>query len=270
MAAAEQLDDLYEGIRSGDLEVRLASSPDDIDALQALRYRVFYSEMGAVPDHQMRQLERDFDQFDPVCDHLMVTDSSRVASSAAVVGTYRLSRRANAKKSGGFYTAGEYDISAIIQQRGEVLELGRSCVAADYRNGHTMALLWRGIAAYVFNYDVAWMFGCASLNGVDIKKLALPLSYLHHYHMAPLKIRPRALTERYNSMDQVPQSKIERRSARSLLPPLVKGYLRVGCFVGDGAVLDFQFQTTDVCIIVKTDGVAEKYRQHYEHGRHSA
>jgi len=270
MAAAEQLDDLYQGIRSGDLEVRLASSPDDIDAVQALRYKVFYKEMGAVPDQGMRQQERDFDQFDPACDHLIVTDSSCAGSGGSVVGTYRLSRRRNATKTGGFYTSGEYDISAILEQRGEVLELGRSCVAADYRNGHTMALLWRGVAAYVFNYDVAWMFGCASLNGVDINKLALPLSYLHHYHMAPSAIRPRALAERYNAMDKVPRSKIEKRMARALLPPLVKGYLRVGCFVGDGAVIDFQFQTIDVCIVIKTDGVAEKYRQHYEHGRHSA
>lgn len=270
MATAEQLDDLYDGIRSGDLEVRLASSQDEINALQALRYRVFYNEMGAVPDQEMRQLERDFDQFDPVCDHLIVTDSSGLGSGGPVVGTYRLSRRENAEKSGGFYTAGEYDISALLGQQGEVLELGRSCVAADYRNGHTMGLLWRGVAAYVFHYNVAWMFGCASLNGVDIKKLALPLSYLHHYHIAPLAIRPRALEERYNSMDQVPYAKIEKRIARALLPPLIKGYLRVGCFVGDGAVIDSQFQTTDVCIVVKTDRVAEKYRQHYEHGRHSA
>jgi putative hemolysin len=264
MAAAEQLDDLYSGIRSGDLEVRLAASPDEIDASQALRYRVFYDEMGAIPNQEMLKRQRDFDEFDVACDHLMVTDSSRTGLYRSVVGTYRLSRRKNARKAGGFYTASEYDISTIVSQKGELLELGRSCVAAGYRNGHTMSLLWRGIAAYVFSHDVAWMFGCASLQGVNLAKLSLPLSYLHHYHLAPEEIRPCALDGRHVSMGEVPKERIEKRLARALLPPLIKGYLRVGCFVGDGAVIDQQFQTTDVCIVVKTDSVSEKYRQHYE------
>jgi len=269
MATAEQLDDLYSGIRSGDLEVRLASSPDEIDASQALRYRVFYNEMDAVPSQEMLRRQRDFDEFDAACDHLMVTDSSRSGLYESVVGTYRLSRRKNARMAGGFYTASEYDISTILSQKGELLELGRSCVAAGYRNGHTMALLWRGVAAYVFSHDVAWMFGCASLKGVNLAKLALPLSYLHHYHLAPKEVRPRALAVRHVPMNQVPKDRIEKKLARALLPPLIKGYLRVGCYVGEGAVVDEQFQTTDVCIVVKTDSVSEKYRQHYENGRHT-
>ena len=269
MATAEQLDDLYVGIQSGDLEVRLASNSEEIDASQALRYRVFYDEMGAVPSKEMLGFKRDFDDFDMTCDHLLVIDNSRTGIYDSVVGTYRLSRRENAARAGGFYTAQEYDISAILARHGELLELGRSCVAEGYRNGHTMTLLWRGIAAYVFNYDVAWMFGCASLKGVNLEKLALPLSYLHHHHMAPAEIRPRAVEELHVSMDLIPEAEIEKRLARAVLPPLIKGYLRVGCFVGDGAVIDRQFQTTDVCVIIKTDRVSEKYRQHYENSRQS-
>ena len=188
----------------------------------------------------------------------------------SVVGTYRLSRRANAARSGGFYTAKEYDISDILAQEGELLELGRSCVAKDYRSGHTMALLWRGIAAYVFSHDIAWIFGCASLRGTEPEKLALPLSYLHHFHLAPEGLRPRALDTLHTSMDRIPMEQIEKRLARELLPPLIKGYLRVGCFVGHGAVVDSQFQTTDVCVVLKTDRVSEKYRQHYENNRRAA
>ena len=77
--------------------------------------------------------------------------------------------------------------------RGEILELGRSCVDAAYRNRPAMQLLWRGIAAYVFHYDIALMFGCASLPGTDPDALAVPLSYLHHHHLAPRRLRPRAL-----------------------------------------------------------------------------
>ena len=152
-------------------------------------------------------------------------------------------------------------------QNGELLELGRSCVATGYRNGHTMALLWRGLAAYVFQHDISWLFGCASLKGVNLQKLILPLSYLYHYHTAPEEIRPRALEQHFVSMGQIPKERIEKRLARELLPPLIKGYLRVGCFVGDGAVVDKQFQTTDVCIILNTNRVADKYRQHYANNR---
>lgn len=267
MATAEQLDDLNCGIRSGDLEVRLASSANEIDASQALRYRVFYDEMDAIPSQEMAARRRDFDNFDSACDHLLVIDSSRVGFYESVVGTYRLSRRATAISAGGFYTASEYDISDIIAQKGELLELGRSCVAKDYRTGHTMALLWRGIAAYVFSHDIAWIFGCASLSGTNPDELALPLSYLHHFHLAPEGLRPRALRHLRTPMDRISKDQIEKRLARELLPPLIKGYLRVGCFVGDGAVVDHQFQTTDVCVVVKTERVTGKYRQHYEGNR---
>ncbi len=269
MATAEQLDDLNIGIQSGDLEVRLASSNEEIDASQALRYKIFYEEMAAIPSTEMSELRRDFDKFDRACDHLMVIDNCRNGLYESVVGTYRLSRRVNAERSGGFYTANEYDISDIVAQKGEILELGRSCVAKQYRSGHTMALLWRGIAAYVFSHDIAWMFGCASLRGTEPDQLALPLSYLHHFHLAPEGLRPRALDDLCVSMDLMPKEDIEKRLARELLPPLIKGYLRVGCFVGDGAVVDSQFQTTDVCVVLKTDRVTGKYRQHYEGNRRS-
>ncbi len=246
---------------SGSLQVRLAESIADIDAAQALRYRVFYNEMGARPTPQMARIGRDVDEFDACCDHLLVIDHAR---HGAVVGTYRLILRNVAALHGGFYTAGEYDITRVEQYRGGILELGRSCVDVSARNRPTMQLLWRGIAAYVFANEISLMFGCASLPGVDPDALALPLSYLHHHHLAPPALRVRALPHRYVEMQRLERGSYDAARALAELPPLIKGYLRLGGFVGDGAVIDHQFNTTDVCILVRTDLVTEKYYRHYE------
>src|SRR5438067_9386414 len=251
-------------ISSGPLQVRLAESARDIDAAQALRYRIFYEKLGARPLAGMEQDRRDRDQFDEICDHLLVLDHSRGAGIDAVVGTYRLIRRDAAARLGAFYSAAEYDIAPLIAYPGEILELGRSCVDAGYRARPVMQLLWSGIAAYVFHYEIALMFGCASLPGTDPAALAVPLSYLYHHHLAPPALRARALPERYVDMRRLEPGAIDPARTLAALPPLIKGYLRLGGFVGDGAVIDEQFNTTDVCIVVKTDLVAEKYSRHYE------
>ena len=247
---------------SGPLRVRLATSGDDIDAAQALRYRIFYEGLGAQPLSEMLRRRRDMDRFDDDCDHLLVLDQS--CGGGLVVGTYRLLRRQAAARLGGFYSADEYDLALLLAQPGEILELGRSCVDPTYRHRPVMQLLWSGIAAYVFHHDIALMFGCASLRGTDPDALAAPLSYLHYYHLAPPSLRPRALTERYVDMRRRTIAECDPGLALAALPPLIKGYLRLGGFVGDGAVIDEQFNTTDVCIIVKTDRVTEKYSRHYE------
>lgn len=266
-------DDGIGAVRAGNLEVRLAGSADEIDAAQALRYRVFYEEMAAVPSQETARARRDRDAFDAYCDHLLVIDRSRGEGAGGVVGTYRLLRRSAAARHGGFYTATEFDIGPLLAWPGEILELGRSCVDAAYRTRPTMQLLWRGIASYVFQHDVTLMFGCASLPGTDPAALAVPLSYLHHYHLAPAPLRARALPERYVSMNLLPVgavdpaaavAQMDARAAVAALPPLIKGYLRLGGLVGDGAVIDTQFNTTDVCIIVVTDRVTDKYFNHYQ------
>ncbi len=245
------------------LEVRLATSLAEVEAAQRLRYRVFYDEMGARPTPEMAAASRDFDEFDALCDHLLVIDRNHADESLGVVGTYRLHRR-ESEKFRRFYSAGEYDIGKISAFPGRVLELGRSCVDGAYRTKMTMQMLWRGIAGYVRTHNIDLMFGCASLPGTDPKALALPLSYLYHHHLAPEDIRPRALPELYTEMNLLPASAINARRALVALPPLIKGYLRLGGFVGDGAVIDWQFNTTDVCVIVKTDLVTDKYFRHYD------
>ena len=251
-------------LRSGHLEARLATSPAEIEAAQLLRWRVFYDEMGAKPTAEMAAAGRDFDDFDAICDHLLVLDTSAGPGVEQVVGTYRLTRRAQAEAFGRYYTAGEYDIAKIVAMPGNILELGRSCVDAAYRNTLTMQLLWRAIAHYVNVHGVDLMFGCASLPGTDPQALALPLAYLAHFHMAPEALRPVALPDRYTEMRLLPPERIDQKRALVALPPLIKGYLRLGGFFGDGAVIDHQFNTTDVCVIVKSDQVRGKYQRHYE------
>jgi putative hemolysin len=144
------------------------------------------------------------------------------------------------------------------------MELGRSCVHPDYRGRAAMQLLWRGIAAYVFLHRIDLMFGCASLPGTDPDAVAAELTYLHAYHLAPPEVRPRALPHRYVDMRRLDPATLDPRRVLARLPPLVKGYLRLGGFVGDGAVIDAQFNTIDVAVVVKTDLVAKKYSRHYE------
>jgi len=251
---------------AGDFEVRLASSEAEIDAAQALRYRVFYEEMGARPTDAMAARQRDFDTFDDICDHLLVLDRRRGEGPDGIVGTYRLTRRAAAARHGGFYSAAEYDVRPMIEYPGEVLELGRSCIDKTARNTATMQMLWRGIALYSFHYNIKIMFGCASLPGADPAPHAQSLSYLYHHHLAPPEVRARALDERYVKMDGLARDAYDPRRAMARVPPLIKGYLRLGGFVGDGAVIDQQFNTVDVFIVVKTDLVTEKYIRHYERG----
>ncbi len=251
-----------EPIAAGTLEVILAQAEADVHASQALRYRVFVNEIGATPNAENKRLERDMDEFDAVCDHLLVVEH-QPHGGYKVVGTYRLLRRAPMERIGRFYTASEFDIGPMLHFNGEVLELGRSCVDPAYRNRSVMQLLWRGIAAYVEQCRIDIMFGCGSLYGADAKKHAATLSYLHHTHLAPEALRIRALPERYVPMAALPIEQVDVKRTFVGLPPLIKGYLRLGGFVGDGAVLDPEYNTTDVAIIVKTLNVTGKYVERY-------
>jgi putative hemolysin len=214
----------------------------------------------------MSQLRRDFDSFDDYCDHLLVIDRSLPVGPRRVVGTYRLLRRAMAEKRGQFYSVDEYDIRNILAFDGEILELGRSCIEMAYRQRSILQLMWRGIADYVMYHEIGLMFGCASLAGIDPTAHGLALSYLHHHHLAPANLRPRALPARYVTMNMMPREQIDARAALGQLPPLIKGYLRLGGFVGDGAVIDPQFHTIDVSVVVVTDRVTGKYYRHYTRG----
>lgn len=249
--------------RVGDLQIRLAESESEIAAAQELRYRVFYEQMSARPTAAMAAARRDFDSFDAYCDHLIVIDRKKGIGAGGIVATYRLLRREAAMRRGQFYSIDEYDISPIVAFDGEILELGRSCVDPDYRTKAAMQMLWKGITDYIMHYKIGIMFGCGSLPGTDPAQHAVPLSYLYHRHLAPPEFRPRAVASRYVSMNLLPIETIDEKRTLVGLPPLIKGYLRLGGFVGDGAVVDQQFGTTDISIIVVTDRVTGKYIKHY-------
>lgn len=263
MAVLDLNRDRLVDVRVGDLRLRLAETEAEVEAAQSLRYRIFYESMAARPTPEMAAVRRDFDSFDDYCDHLLVFDTRRGDGPEAVIGTYRVMRRPAAAERGQFYSADEFDISNLLAYPGEILELGRSCIDAAYRTGTTMQLLWRGIAEYGLAYRIELMFGCASLPGIDPDRLAVPLTYLYHHHLAPPALRPWAVPERYVAMNRMPQESIVPRRALQMLPPLIKGYLRLGGFVGEGAVIDREFGTTDVCIVVKTELVTDRYYRHY-------
>lgn len=251
-------------LRVNNLEIRLAETEREIAMSQALRYQVFYKEMNAKPCPRVQQMELDFDPYDEFCDHLIVIDRERgSAANPCVVGTYRLLKGEIADEHAGFYSEGEFNLHALLRRSPQVLELGRSCINADYRSRGTMQLLWRGIAEYVFKNSIKYLFGCASIPGTDPAAIRLPLAYLYHHHLAPKHIRTHALDQRYVDMNAMPIDTIDTKQALRELPPLIKGYLRLGGVVGDGAVIDYDFNTIDVNMIVETANVTEKYLSHY-------
>ncbi|HVV60197.1 MAG TPA: GNAT family N-acyltransferase [Pseudolabrys sp.] len=262
--------------RLASLEVRLAQTAAEVRQAQKLRYRVFYQEGSAIPDPGRLFARRDIDGFDAICDHLLVLDHAESARyprrRPTVVGTYRLLRQQMAEDYGGFYTAGEFDIGSLIARYPHLnfLELGRSCVLAPYRNKRTVELLWYGIHGYVLQHNIDVMIGCASLEGTDPKQLSLQLSFLHHYARAPEAWRARALPSRYVEMNRMSKEAIDPKAALRALPPLVKGYLRLGAFIGDGAVVDHEFGTTDVLIVLPMSAIKARYFQHFDLSRRAA
>jgi putative hemolysin len=250
----------------GSLEVRIAETEYEIEAAQQLRYRVFYEEMSAIPTPEMRRERRDFDRYDEFCDHMLVIDRDvrDGRGEPAVVGTYRLLRGEVAARHGGYYTSSEYDLAPMLKANApstRYLELGRSCVLKSYRaKAVTMQLLWRGIVMYLDRYAIDVMFGCGSLPGTDPEALKLQLSYLHHFHAAPKDQRVAARPELYVSMNRMAKEDIDPREALRKLPPLVKGYVRAGSFIGDGAVIDKQFGTTDVLIYFPVAHIDPRWR----------
>ena len=254
---------------SGALEVRLAETDHEVEQAQRLRFKVFYEEMSAIPSPQMRETRRDFDKYDDVCDHLLVVDRDAHDEDGQplVVGTYRLTRRKDADKVGGFYTASEYDLTAMLKglpADTKYLELGRSCILKSYRaRPGTMQLLWKGLMAYVARFDIDLMFGCASLPGIDVSEMALPLAYLHHFHPMPEHLRVKAQPELFEDMNRMPKDAIDEREGIRSLPAMLKGYVRAGCCIGEGAVVDRQFSTTDVFIYFPVSGLDPRYKSRF-------
>jgi putative hemolysin len=252
--------------RIGTLETRLTQSRQEIEAAQRIRYRVFVEEMGAeLPAEAMRAC-RDFDAFDDICDHLIVLDTAIDGDSCdQIVATYRLLRQEVAEKHSGFYSAGEFDIAPLLARHPakRFMELGRSCVLPHYRTKRTVELLWQGNWAYALKHGLDVMFGCASFPGRVPELHALALSFLHHNATARSDWSVKAAEGRALNMDLMPVEAINARQALAAMPPLIKGYLRLGAMVGEGAVVDLPFGTTDVLIVLPMESISSRYINYY-------
>lgn len=249
--------------------VKLAETEAERLGAQRLRYRVFVEEMGARATPEQHAARREWDAFDPHFDHLVLIDEAPDVEDPLdrVVGVYRLMRRAAAREGIGFYGASEYDLGPIEASARESVELGRSCVASGHRGGPALHLLWSGLADYVLTRDIEILFGVASFPGTDPAPLAEPLAWLHHNHLAPPELRMRARPEHFLAMDALPAEAIDAGRALRAIPPLIKAYLRLGGFVGEGAFIDLGFNTIDVCLVMDTGRMQARHRAFYERNR---
>jgi putative hemolysin len=246
-------------VNAANFEVRLARTASELRAAQRLRYDVFVTELGArgaLVDHD-QQLEKD--SYDAFVDHLILL----CKRTNQVVGVYRLLRANAAEKAGGFYSENEYDLTLLKQSGRQILELGRSCLHRDYRGGAAMHYLWSGLASYVAQHRIEILFGVASFHGTDISALAHPLSLLHQNHLAAPELRVKARKDAYQNMNIVPAKDLDRRNAMVQVPSLIKAYLRLGGCVGDGAFIDHDFNTTDVCLIMDTTKLSDRQARIY-------
>lgn len=250
----------------GTLQTRLARSRAEIRAAQALRYEVFVNEMGARPSAANRLLKRDKDYFDRYCDHLLVIDTQE--GQDRIVGTYRMMRQIQAQEAGGFYSQSEYDLSPLLSHHHDarLLELGRSCILPAYRTKRTMELLWHGTWAHAVAHKIDIMFGCASFDGTEPDAFAQAMSWLSENAVLDSQENCQPKTSDSVSLLEVAKSQaapVDLRKAMAQMPPLIKGYLRLGAKIASHAVVDRQFGTTDVLVVLKVDQINPRYLAHF-------
>ncbi len=254
------------------LTVRLALTPEDIRAAQRLRYRVFYEELSAMPCSEAKLTRLDADRFDSFCDHLLVIQDNTSDDGAGtavtggnLVGTYRLLRQDVASKNGGFYSESEFELGPLLQRHRHLkfLEVGRSCVAEGFRDKPVAELLWQGIWNYVRYHKLDVMLGCASLPGTNVSQLSDELSFLAHVSPAPVEWQVSALPDKKTEMALKDMCGVNQKAVLKNLPTLIKAYLRLGCYIGEGAVIDHQFNTTDVLIVLPVAVIKPRYFNHY-------
>ena len=232
------------------LTVSFAQSESEVREAQHLRYQVFCEEMGA----QLNTLEPGIDKdiYDAYCDHLLVRDNDTLE----VVGTYRMLTPSQARKIGGYYAETEFDLVRLAHLRSRLVEVGRSCVHPSYRNGATIALLWSGVLNYMREHSYDYLIGCASIGMADGGHSAASIyRRLSLEHMSPIEWRvfPRnglALEALDSSMN-------------APLPALIKGYMRLGCYVCGEPAWDADFNTADLLVMLPMALIDKRYARHF-------
>ena len=227
-----------------------AQSEDDVRAAQRLRYQVFAEEMGA---HLPGRDRLDQDIYDPYCEHLLV----RNGDTGEVVGTYRILAPAQMKKIGGYYSAGEFDLTRLLHLSERMVEVGRSCVHPDYRNGAAISLLWAGLAKYMLSNGYEYLMGCASVSMADGGHGAASLyNNLKVDNMSPVEWRvfPRCA---------LPLGSLAAAASPAPLPPLLKGYLHAGAYICGDPAWDPDFNTADMLVLLPMSKVNKRYARHF-------
>lgn len=253
--------------RAGAFEIRLALSVKEINKARRLRFKVFYEEGGAIAGLRERMARREYCPFDAICDHLLVIDheakTEKGRTKPKVVATCRLLRGEIARAHGGFCTQGEFDLDGLLARHPgkRIVEIGRACVAQDYRKTKGVELLWRGVWAYIAHHRIDMMLGCASFPGRDPQAHAALLGFLHHFAPAPEAMRVSPVAGRRAEVALPAKEEIDPRRAAAGLPPLIKAYLRLGASFGEGAVVDHQFGTVDVFTLLTVDAMRERFQR---------
>lgn len=234
---------------SRSLRVALARSRDDIQAAQRLRYAIFAGEMGARLHNRIPGL--DHDRFDQYCQHLIVRDGLD-----QVVGCTRILTAQAARRAGGFYSQTEFDLAPALALPGQFMEIGRTCVRADYRNGATISALWSGLAAFIAEHRIDYLIGCASipLGEQGLEAQALYAELAQRYLVAEsLRVKPHLPLPRRDGL----------APHRCAAPPLLKAYLRLGAQIGGEPCLDPDFHVADVFILLSTHHIERRYARHF-------
>jgi putative hemolysin len=234
----------------GKLTISLARTDTEVEEAQRLRFKVFAEEMGA--NLASAQEETDSDMFDSYCDHLLVRDNN----TNKVIGTYRILPPDRARNIGSFYSESEFDLTRLEHLRDRMVEVGRSCVHRDYRDGATITRLWGGLADYMIKNKHEYLIGCASISMKDGGHYAASVyKKVHKLYAAPAEYRvfPRCPLP-LDALDQTLDVGI---------PPLIKGYLRLGAYIGGEPAWDPDFNTADLFVMLPMSRLNAKYAKHF-------
>jgi putative hemolysin len=241
------------------LTVRLAQNQLEIEKALRLRYEIFNQEMGEGLA-MSAATGKDRDEFDLFCDHLVVTDEV----TDQIVGTYRILTKSRALEHTGFYSENEFDLTNIYRQPFEIAEVGRSCVHPGYRDGSVIGMLWTGIAEYISQNSVRALMGCGSIHSTDTGHVNEIFAYLQEEgHLVPeaLQVAPRR--EHILPGFQRVELAEERKAVAKRLPPLIKGYMRLGAKIGGEPALDAEFGTTDLFIYFDAATITARYGKRF-------
>ncbi len=245
-------------LRTDTLEIKLATTFAEIDAALRLRFEVFNLEL---QEGLLASYDRGYDKdaYDAYCDHLIVKD----LSTGKVVGTYRLLRQSVAERNIGFYSENEFDLTKLKNLPGELLELGRSCVARSHRNAITISRLWHAIIEYAQQRNIQYLFGCGSLHQSEVEQVQPLYAYLYDHYFAPESYQVHPVPVCRMKLNEELPVFYEAREISRQLPPVMKGYLRAGAMICSPPAFDAEFGTADVLVLLEMEKLTARYQNHW-------